>query len=140
MIIADTGFFYALMNSKDKYHQQSVEAVKILKSTLITTYPVITETCHLLLQRQGTKYQTKFLKSLDQGFARIFQLETKHLSRIIQLTEQYADLPMDLADASLVILAEELGHGRIFSTDQRDFGIYRWKNTKPFQNLLIPSP
>ena len=49
---------------------------------------------------------------------------------------KYRDLPMDLADASLVILAEELGTGRILSTDQRDFGAYRWKNRKPFRNLL----
>jgi hypothetical protein len=55
-----------------------------------------------------------------------------------KLMQKYADLPMDLADASLVILAEELGHGRIFSTDQRDFKAYRWKNHKPFQNLLLP--
>ncbi len=34
---------------------------------------------------------------------------------------QYQDLPMNLADASLVLLAERLGHGRIVSTDQRDF-------------------
>jgi predicted nucleic acid-binding protein len=45
---------------------------------------------------------------------------------------------MDLADASLVILADELGHGRILSTDQRDFNTYRWKNHEPFENLLIP--
>lgn len=38
----------------------------------------------------------------------------------------------------LVILAEELGHGRILSTDQRDFRTYRWKNHNPFQNLLLP--
>jgi predicted nucleic acid-binding protein len=49
---------------------------------------------------------------------------------------KYRDLPMDLADASLVILAEELGHGRILSTDTRDYRTYRWKNRKPFQNLL----
>ncbi|HMJ53545.1 MAG TPA: hypothetical protein VK540_15770 [Polyangiaceae bacterium] len=49
---------------------------------------------------------------------------------------KYRDLPMDLADASLVILAEELGSGRILSTDKRDFGGYRWKNRKPFRNLL----
>lgn len=35
--------------------------------------------------------------------------------------KQYSDLPMDLADASLVLLAEEIGHGRIVSTDRRDF-------------------
>jgi hypothetical protein len=46
------------------------------------------------------------------------------------------DLPMDFADASLVLLAEHLGHGRILSTDRRDFHTYRWKNTQPFSNLL----
>ncbi|MEE9355454.1 MAG: hypothetical protein V3U75_07670 [Methylococcaceae bacterium] len=51
---------------------------------------------------------------------------------------KYTNLPMDLADASLVILAEELGHGRILSTDLRDFRTYRWKNHNPFQNLLLP--
>ena len=55
-----------------------------------------------------------------------------------ELLDKYTDLPMDLADASLVILAEELGHGRILSTDQRDFNTYRWKNHKPFENLLLP--
>jgi len=44
---------------------------------------------------------------------------------------------MDLANASLVILTEHLGHGRIFSTDMRDFGAYRWKNHAPFKNLLL---
>jgi predicted nucleic acid-binding protein len=43
---------------------------------------------------------------------------------------------MDLADASLVICAEQEGDGRIFSTDTRDFRTYRWKRRKPFRNLL----
>jgi predicted nucleic acid-binding protein len=51
--------------------------------------------------------------------------------------DQYADLPMDLADASLVVLAEEIGDGRILSTDKRDFRAYRWKSRKPFRNLLL---
>jgi predicted nucleic acid-binding protein len=52
--------------------------------------------------------------------------------------KKYHALPMDLADASLVILAEDLHSGDILSTDRRDFGAYRWKNTKPFRNLLLP--
>jgi predicted nucleic acid-binding protein len=51
--------------------------------------------------------------------------------------DKYRDLPMDLADGSLVVLAEELGSGRILSTDQRDFRAYRWKTRKPFRNLLV---
>ncbi len=50
---------------------------------------------------------------------------------------RYRELPMDLADASLVVVAEDLGTGRILSTDQRDFRAYRWKNRKPFKNLLL---
>lgn len=53
-----------------------------------------------------------------------------------ELMRQYANLPMDLADASLVVLAEHLGDGRIVSTDMRDFQTYRWKDRHPFHNLL----
>ena len=49
----------------------------------------------------------------------------------------YADQPMDLADATLVVLAEQLGDGRILSTDARDFRVYRWSNRRPFENLLV---
>ncbi len=51
---------------------------------------------------------------------------------------KYSQLPMDLADASLVIAAEELGQGDIVTTDRRDFNSYRWKSRKPFNNLLFP--
>jgi uncharacterized protein len=54
--------------------------------------------------------------------------------------DKYADLPMDLSDASLVVLAEALSHGRILSTDQRDFHAYRWKQQEPFENLFQDGP
>jgi len=59
-------------------------------------------------------------------------LEKQHFPRLIELMKKYKELPMDLADGSLVILAEHLGHGQILSTDQRDFNAYRWKQNKPF--------
>jgi uncharacterized protein len=86
----------------------------------------------------GCKSQSRFLQALDANYVEVFQIQPKHLPHIQQLMQKYADLPMDLVDASLVILAEELGHGRILSTDQCDFKTYRWKNHKPFQNLLLP--
>jgi predicted nucleic acid-binding protein len=77
-----------------------------------------------------------FIDGVMAGAASVFQLSESHLPRVRELMAKYADLPMDLADASLVVLAEELGTGRIFTTDRRDFGAYRWKNRKPFHNLL----
>jgi predicted nucleic acid-binding protein len=77
------------------------------------------------------------LRSGERGAFQLFALDQTHLGRIGELTRKYADLPLDLADASLVVLAEELGSGRIFSTDTRDFRSYRWKNGRPFKNLLL---
>lgn len=50
--------------------------------------------------------------------------------------QQYSNLPMDLADASLVVLAEELKENCILTTDIRDFSIYRYLETQPFTLLL----
>jgi predicted nucleic acid-binding protein len=138
MIMADTGFWIALADKKDKHHKQANDFVKTSNERLITTYPVITETCHILLQRQGITAQLNFVKMYQLGAFDIFEIPEKHKDRILLLMQQYADLPMDFADASLVLLAEQLGHGRILSTDKRDFHTYRWKNTQPFSNLLCP--
>jgi predicted nucleic acid-binding protein len=137
MILADTGFWVAFFNAKDKFHQQSVAVMSQLDESLITTWPVITETCYLLGNYLGVQSQLRFVKVLEQDYIHVFDMQFKHLPRIQQLMQKYADLPMDLADASLVLLAEELGHGRILSTDQRDFRAYRWKNRHPFENLLL---
>ena len=72
----------------------------------------------------------------QKGAFSTFPLTDDHAERITRLIKKYKNLPMDLADASLVILAEELGHGRILSTDVRDFGVYRWKEKQPFENLF----
>lgn len=137
MILADTGFWLAFFNSRDKFHQQSVAVMSQLDESLITTWPVITETCYLLGKRLGVQSQLRFVKALEEDYIAIFDVQFKHLPHIQQLMQKYVNLPMDLADASLVLLAEELGHGRILSTDQRDFGTYRWKNHHPFENMLL---
>lgn len=137
MIIADSGFWLALGDRKDKHHQTALNFVENASERLITTYPVITEVCHLLLKRSGTEAQLRFMKMYLMGGFDVFEITDNSKKRLFELMTQYADLPMDFADASLVLLAEHLGHGRILSTDKRDFHTYRWKNTKPFQNLLL---
>ena len=136
-IIIDTGFFIALGNAKDKFH---VPAKKILKKIQnkkwITTWPVLTETSYLLSQVSQKEYH-RWIDSLSQGLCEIYSLKSEHLFRIQELTIKYQDLPMDLADASLVVLAEDINHGDIVSTDQRDFQSYRWKTKRPFRNLLL---
>ncbi len=60
-----------------------------------------------------------------RGGLPVFFLDTGAILRGFELMEQYADHPMDLADASLVVAAESLGTRRIFTMDRRDFDTYR---------------
>lgn len=140
MIIADTGFWVGLFDHTDANHPACKSFLSQCQDALITTAPVLTETVHLLNQRRYQQVAIDFLALLVQlqnkQLFSIYNIGGQQLPRQLELMRQYQDLPMDFADASLVVLAEHLGHGRIVSTDRRDFHAYRWKNRQPFENLL----
>jgi len=136
MVLTDTGYWLALANRKDRWHRRAKEVSQSLNDDLLITWPVVTEACYLLQIRLSVTAQLRFLREVKQR-VELFPLQRGHLDRCQELMEKYADLPMDLADASLVIAAEDLGSGLILSTDQRDFNAYRWKNRHPFKNLLL---
>lgn len=137
MIIADTGFWVALASRRDRHHDVAVQRLDALAEPLISTWPVASETCHLLASRVGASAAIRFMEACASGGLTLAAPTVHPPARAAELMEQYRDLPMDLADASLVLLASELGHGRILSTDRRDFQAYRWKNHEPFENLLL---
>nr|VFK69064.1 MAG: hypothetical protein BECKUNK1418G_GA0071005_13064 [Candidatus Kentron sp. UNK]VFK73797.1 MAG: hypothetical protein BECKUNK1418H_GA0071006_12954 [Candidatus Kentron sp. UNK] len=141
MIIADTGFWVALFNASDHDHEPCKSFLAGCREPLITTTPVLTETTHLLIQRRYSRIACRFLEFFaaqqKNGLVQLFDIHAEYLDRQCILMRQYESLPMDFADASLVILAEHLGHGRVVSTDRRDFETYRWKNRRPFRNLLV---
>jgi hypothetical protein len=66
----------------------------------------------------------------------IVNLDNEHLDRIIQLSKKYSDIPMDLADSSLIVIAELTGINDIISIDA-DYYIYRTKSKKALNNLLL---
>jgi len=136
MIIADAGFFYALADRSDAWHTRAAQALAVHHEGWITTWPVLTEATHLLTRWIGTEAAQALLRDVAAGGVAVWQWAGPQTERLANLMARYANLPMDLADASLVLLAEHLGHGRILTTDERDFGAYRFKNRAPFRNLL----
>lgn len=137
MIMVDTGAWLALTDRSDAYHIRCREFFRCNREPLMTTYPVLVECVHLMFKRIGVAKTLSWMETLAAHGVGVFVMRADHLPRISVLMRQYADLPMDLADASLVLLAEENGEGRIVSTDERDFHTYRWKSQHPFHNLLL---
>ena len=137
MILVDTGAWLALADRGDAHHASCREFFRHNREPLMTTYPVLVECVHLMYKRIGVAKTPAWMEARSAQGVSVFVLGANHLPRLDALMRQYSDLPMDLADASLVITAEEFGEGRIVSTDQRDFHAYRWKYQHPFSNLLV---
>jgi predicted nucleic acid-binding protein len=136
MILADTGFFYALIDRSDAWHAACRDAAAKLEEGLITTWPVLTEAVHLISRWVGIEPAAALMEELAVGDIAVWDMTAEARAKVPVLMRRYAELPLDLADASLVLLAEHVGHGRILTTDQRDFRTYRWKSRRPFESVL----
>jgi hypothetical protein len=132
--LIDAGPLIALFDKDDKYHKTVLDVLSHTSTTLVTTWPVITETCHML--DFSVDAQLDFLEWACQGGVHIYELSGTDLERIIALTKKYRDRPMDLAYASLIVTSEKLCLKRIISID-RDFDIYRRADKKPLENILF---
>jgi len=137
MILADSSFWVALGNKRDRNHLLANRALwEWVGEEFASTWAVIAEVTHLLKGRAGLYETLRFMDKLALGVCLLPELPRNAAPRMSTLMHRYQNLPMDLADASLVVLAEQLGEGRILSAD-RDFSIYRWGGTHPFINLLL---
>lgn len=123
MILLDTGPIVALFDPKDQEHARCRTALRDLREPLQTTVPVLTEALHML--GPGSLGSQCLRDFVAQSGVAVWYLNSAGLARALQLMEDYADHPMDLADASLVAAAEMLRTRRIFTLDRADFSTYR---------------
>ena len=106
MILADTGPLVALFDPADQDHKRCVALLKGIDEPLCTTIPVLTEAFHLL--DPGSIGAQRLMDFVTGHGLNVWYLDDKFLIRMFELMVQYADHPMDLADASLVAYAVRL--------------------------------
>ena len=132
--ISDSGVLVALIDKREQYHIWATEQANKLIPPFITCEAVITETCFLL--RNTNKGEDAILSMIEDGILQIDFSLSGEISKIKSLMNNYADVPMSLADACLVRMSELLDNSIVFTTDS-DFHIYR-RNGKQKIDLIIP--
>ena len=132
--LIDAGPLIALFNRNDKYHNQIKSFLKEYTGRLISSWPVITEVSHMLSFNIQT--QIDFLSWVKLGGVQLIDIDLIGISRIIELSKKYSDVPMDLADASLVVIAEEMNINEIITIDS-DYYIYRTINKEMIENIFV---
>jgi uncharacterized protein len=134
MILVDAGPLIALIHADDQHHEDCVAALQGVAEPLGSVWPVLTEAMYLL--NFSWKAQEALWEMFDRGVVILLPLEDQDRSRMRELMKKYRDLPMDLADAALVAVAEREKIRRIFTLDRRDFTLYRPAKLGRF--LLLP--
>lgn len=121
-LLVDAGPLIALFDRDDQYHRLVTEQLQRFDEILVTTWPVVTEVSHML--DFSIQAQLDFLKWIQIGGLELYQLTETDVDRIYQLIGKYRDVPMDLADATLIVVSEYLKTDRILSVDS-DFQVFR---------------
>lgn len=131
--LVDAGPIVALFDADEPSHESCLRALETVAGPLITCEAVAAEASWLLRKIRGA--QRDLLLDVAK---RLFQIDYQLADRateVARLMAKYADLPMSLADACLVDLADLHQTGRILTLDA-DFRVYRWGRNKPFELLL----
>jgi uncharacterized protein len=121
-VLLDTGVLYAYYDRRDSWHPASRALIEQEAGGLIVPSPVLPEVDYLLGARLGGEAQTTFYQGLIDGSFFVADLQPEHYSRVLELNRKYKSLRLGLVDAAVLVLAENLGLGRVATTDRRHFG------------------
>jgi uncharacterized protein len=134
--LTDTGPLIALIDKNDPNHARVLAGAQALPpGPLLTTLLCFTETMYFLAKAGGHSAQQRLWGMRQMGKLLLHPVSEEELDRMETLMAKYKDLPMDVADASLVVTAETLNIARIFTLDSH-FRAFRIHNTGTFQ--IIP--
>jgi len=137
--LVDSGPLLALFNGADNWHARIISWLQANEQIrLVTTWPVLTEVCALLARRIHNGAALDFLSWVEQGGVEVDVPNNWSLSKVLQISQRFADLPLDLADASIAETAARRRIAYVVSID-KDFDIYRDASGKYLVNLLLNS-
>jgi uncharacterized protein len=134
-VLLDTGPLVAFLKAKDHFHAWAVDQLDRAPFPLLTCEPIITEACFLL--RDTPSGEATVLSLIADGLIQIPFHDEAEAMALQTLLIQYRSVPMSLADACLVRLAEIYPNSPILTLDS-DFYIYR-KLKNQALSVIIPS-
>lgn len=121
-VLIDTGPIVAILNRRDSAHDGCCRQLQALAPPLLTTWPVITEAAYLL--RSNPALVAKLISSLDGELWRLARLDESDGEGMARILVQYKDQKFQLADLSLMHLANRETIDTVFTLDRTDFSVF----------------
>lgn len=121
MIALDTSAVLALLDADDPDHDACVTVLAHERRPYLIPAGILAEVGYLAPLKVGLAATTAFLEDLADA-AYLLDCGERDFPRIIELVRRYENLPLGLADASVIACAERSG-GRVLTLDRRDFAV-----------------
>jgi predicted nucleic acid-binding protein len=133
-VLIDSGPLAALFNPNDQYHEICKEAAQQLPvGKSFTCWPVVTEASHFL--RRFPDKRNSLLDAIQAGEFQLLPLDSGDIPALQNIPSTYRDQAVDLADASLLHLANREEIENVFTVDRRHFGVFRQQNGKSLRMM-----
>ncbi len=135
MLLVGTNIWLAAGDRRSRHHNACTTILADHAHELVATTLVIAETAWLLLDRAGPAAQAAFIAMITTGQIEPVELTTSDWARVLHLVTTYADLTLDVIDASTIAVAERHGHTTIATLDRRDFATVKPAHTNAFHPI-----
>jgi predicted nucleic acid-binding protein len=132
-ILLDTGPIVALLSKDDSEHRRAEQIFSESAAPFRCCEAVIAETC-FLMRKVHSAGPAEVISLARKGVYEIAVSLPGNWTNVEGLLRKYANRPISLADACLILCAEMCQESRIFTFDS-DFRIYRWGRNKKFELL-----
>jgi len=120
--LIDAGPLVGAFWGRDQWHAWSRATLISLGSVVWTTETVFAEAARLL--KPYTPALLGLLDAVASGHVRLHPVFPEHIARCADLVVKFSPR-MDVGDASLLILSEQIPRAKLITTDISDFTIYR---------------
>jgi len=121
-VLIDAGPIVAFLHDEEIHHDWAVDQFRRFRR-FSTCEPVLAEACARLAYYG--KDPARVIELAREGDWEIGFSVKPNADRIVRLMRKYADQPMDLADASVVAMTEQVTDCLVLTLDRRDFSVYR---------------
>jgi predicted nucleic acid-binding protein len=125
LIVADTSGLLALFNGREPRHADVRRIVEREPGPLIVSPYVVAEVDYLVATRLGVDAELAVLGELAGGAYQLADMDDDALAQAVEVVSRYRDQDIGVADASLVVLADQHGTRSILTLDRRHFSVLR---------------
>ncbi len=132
-MLVDTNIWLIAADRRAARHREIIDLIGT--EVWAAPSPVIAESAWLILDRLGSGPHQRFLRLITSGQLEPIDLNADDWQRCEELCATYADLRLDLVDASLIAIAERLGETQLATLNHRDFAVVRPAHTDAFELL-----